>query len=85
MFGMGIYIYAGEDMPTTQTEEVEVKSPAPINKTRETLSVTHPKWEAMANFCLENKTLGYKKLTDKISAKYTINSEALNQIKKIIK
>lgn len=82
MFGMGIYIYGGEDMPSVPTDEVEVK---PTSQIKETLNVKHPKWGAMASFCLENKTLGYKKLTDKISAKYTLDSDVLNEIKKIVK
>ena len=87
MFGMGIYIYAGEDMPTT-APSTDIVSPTPKaepSDTRSTLNVGDPKWSAMANFCVENKTLGYKKLTDKIGAKYDLSAAALNEIKNLIK
>ena len=86
MFGMGIYIYAGEDMPTVYSEVSTPKNKVDIKDLEKaTLNITHPKWEAMAKFCSENKVLGYKKLTDKISTKYTLGSDVLNEIKKIVK
>jgi hypothetical protein len=88
MFGMGIYIYAGEDMPTEDPKAVAVIKPAPAKTSKavkETLDDKHVKWEALKNFCIENKSLGYKKLTDKIGLSYTISPMALNEIKKIIK
>ena len=87
MFGMGIYIYAGEDMPTT-VSSTDIVSPTPKaepSDTRSTLNVGDPRWSAMANFCVENKTLGYKKLTDKIGAKYDLSAAALSEIKNLIK
>lgn len=80
MFGMGIYIYAGEDMPITIKEDVVTK-PSEL----QTLDLKHPKWKSMAKFCVDNKTLGYKKLVEKIGAKYKLSSEAQDEIKKIIK
>jgi len=47
--------------------------------------VGDPKWESMAKFCKENKALGYKKLCDKIEAKYKLSEGAKEEIKKIIK
>ena len=84
MFGLGIYIYAGEDMPATTTEEV---ASAPTKKATggTELKVGDPKWESMAKFCKENKALGYKKLCDKIEAKYKLSEGAKEEIKKIIK
>ena len=80
MFGMGIYIYAGEDMPITIKEDVVTK-PSEL----QTLDLKHPKWKSMAKFCVDNKTLGYKKLVAKIGVKYKLSSEAQDEIKKIIK
>ena len=80
MFGMGIYIYAGEDMPTTQTKEVA--TPVAV-KGKDVLDKKHIKWSALMKFAQENKSLGYKKLTDKISLSYTLSETALNEIRVI--
>ena len=87
MFGMGIYIYAGEDMPTTtaSTDIIKPKETAKTPKAKPTLNVGDSRWSAMANFCVENKSLGYKKLTDKVGAKYDLTAAALNEIKNLIK
>ena len=87
MFGMGIYIYAGEDMPTTaaSTDIVKPTKTTAATTTKTTLNVGDPKWKAMADFCVENKTLGYKKLTDKIGAKYNLSASVLNEIKNLVK
>lgn len=81
MFGLGIYIYAGEDMPM---EEVQETKPVPTNN-KPTLEVGDAKWDAMAKFCTENKALGYKKLCDKIGTKYTLSASVKNEIKNLIK
>jgi len=39
----------------------------------------------MANFCKENKSLGFKKLCDKVGTKYTLSAAAKNEIKNLIK
>lgn len=81
MFGLGIYIYAGEDMPMEESQETK---PVPTNN-KPTLEVGDAKWDAMAKFCTENKALGYKKLCDKIGTKYTLSASVKNEIKNLIK
>jgi len=81
MFGLGIYIYAGEDMPMEESQETK---PVPTNG-KPTLEVGDAKWDAMAKFCTENKALGYKKLCDKIGTKYTLSAGVKNEIKNLIK
>ena len=88
MFGMGIYIYAGEDMP--MDEEVAKVKPkvttTPVKgSTKPILKVGDDKWDAMANFCKENKALGFKKLCDKIGTKYSLSASVKNEIKNLIK
>ena len=87
MFGMGIYIYAGEDMPTTasSTDIVSPTQKAKPSETKPTLYIGDPKWPALAKFCVENSTLGYRKLTDKIGAKYTLSPAVEKEIKNLIK
>jgi hypothetical protein len=80
MFGLGIYIYAGEDMPMEDDKVVKTTS-----SDKPTLEVGDTKWDAMAKFCTENKALGYKKLCDKIGTKYTLSAGVKNEIKNLIK
>jgi len=81
MFGLGIYIYAGEDMPMEDDKVVKATS----SSDKPTLEVGDTKWDAMAKFCTENKALGYKKLCDKIGTKYTLSAGVKNEIKNLIK
>jgi hypothetical protein len=81
MFGLGIYIYAGEDMPMEDDKVVKTIS----SNDKPTLEVGDAKWDAMAKFCTENKALGYKKLCDKIGTKYTLSAGVKNEIKNLIK
>ena len=85
MFGMGIYIYAGEDMPTTKLAEAPKVVTPTKTEDKPKLDTTNEKWGAMASFCVENKSLGFKKLCDKIGAKYTLTSSAKTEIKRLIK
>ena len=84
MFGLGIYIYAGEDMPMDESKPIE-KPKAVAQTVKPELDIKSPKWEAMAKFCVENKSLGFKKLCDKIGTKYNLSASVKNEIKNLIK
>jgi len=89
MFGMGIYIYAGEDMPmdeeVTKPKPKVTTTPVEESDQKPILKVGDDKWDAMANFCKENKALGFKKLCDKIGTKYSLSASVKNEIKNLIK
>jgi hypothetical protein len=87
MFGLGIYIYAGEDLPVVDEPVVSSKTQASTKKASDkpALDVNSDKWEAMKKFVEANKSLGYKKLVDKISMKYNISASVQNEIKNLIK
>ena len=91
MFGMGIYINAGEDMPT-EDEDVVIKVKAPVKKKENptetpVLDVTSKRWSGLLKFAEENKTLGYKKLVDKLEVvgKCTLSANAKNELKNLVK
>lgn len=84
MFGMAIYIYAGEDMPTSE-EPTPIKKEAPQKSSKLPLAITDKTWVGVAKFCTDNKSLGFKKLTDKIGTKYELSSVVQNEIKKLLK
>ena len=48
------------------------------------LTLRDEKWEFIAKFVKENKSLGYKKLVDKVATKYTLSASVQNEIKKLI-
>jgi len=84
MFGLGIYIYAGEDMP----ENVEPPKPkAP--KTVPTIGVKSKRWKGLMSFAVEllkeNKKLPYNDLIKKLesSGKCKLSEEALEEIEKL--
>jgi len=83
MFGLGIYIYAGEDMPMEE-ESVSSKTPTKSNG-KPTLKLNTDDWKNVAKFVTEKKDLGLKKICDKISLKFTLNASVKNEIKNLIK
>ena len=87
MFGLGIYIYAGEDLPVIDEPVVSSKTPTAteVTENKPVLEIKSEKWDAMKKFCEANKSLGYKKLCDKIGTKYSLSATIKNEIKNIIK
>lgn len=84
MFGLGIYIYAGEDMPQ-ETEVVSSKTPKKSENNLPTIKLDSKEWSAVLKFVTENKSLGYKRLIDKISTKYNLGEGTHNKIMEITK
>jgi len=83
MFGLGIYIYAGEDMPMEEEKVVSSKTPTASGKP--TLKLDSDDWKNVAKFVTEKKDLGFKKICDKISLKFTLSAVVKNEIKNLIK
>ncbi len=92
MFGMGIYIYSGDDLPEADVEEVVTKPKAtakkPATKTvsKETLDTDSPRWQGLMKFAQENKQIGYKKLVDKLelAGNCKLSAKAKNEIKNLV-
>ncbi len=82
--GLGLYIYAGEDLPqsgeaSSDPPKVEKK---PIKKV--SLKKGDSNWEKVAAYIKSNKNLGEKMLTDQLRTKYTLSKETLQEIKNIL-
>ena len=82
MFGLGIYLYSGDDLPQDTIAQEPIK---PTPSKSEVVDIDSPKWEALVNFCKENKAIGYNAVVKKISSSYTLSDNALAEIKKITK
>jgi hypothetical protein len=88
MFGLGIYIYAGEDLPESETV---TPTPAPSTpaqtKTADgklSLKVGDENWDKVVKYVNENKEMGIKKIVDALSIKYTITNLVKNNLTKIV-
>lgn len=74
MFGLGIYIYAGEDLPEPEPKKVV----APAEPTLIDLVEGTANWDAVVNYVTKNKALGIEKIGAQLVRKYNL-SPALKQ------
>jgi len=85
--GLGLYIYAGEDLPQSSqaTPTQEVKEKAAVRKTKPQLKVGDKYWEKVSAYLESNKGMGAKLLVAQIRTKYTLPKETLQEINNILK
>lgn len=79
MFGLGIYIFAGDDIPTTETQEEEVK-PELLQ-----LKKGDSNWTKVSAFIKSNKSKGLDVLLEQLKTKYIIGSATKTEIQKLLK
>jgi len=90
MFGMGIYIYAGEDLPETPTQATPTAPPSAINlKKEETAELPDLKkgtenWDKVVAYVTANKELGMEKIGKQLNRKYKISPTLKKEIAKLI-
>ncbi len=90
MFGLGIYIYAGEDLPESETQTPPVAQSATTPAQTQTsdgklsLKVGDENWDKVVKYVTENKEMGIKKIVDALSIKYTITNLVKNNLTKIV-
>lgn len=77
MFGLGIYIFAGDDIPTSEAQEEEVKTTQ--------LKKGDVNWAKVSAFITSNKAKGLDVLIDQLKTKYTIGSATRTEIQKLLK
>lgn len=84
MFGLGIYIYAGEDLP-----EAEVSAPATAKAKASTglidLAVGDSNWNGVVKYAKDNKALGFDKIGQQLNRKYNLSNEVKQAIVDLIK
>ena len=83
MFGLGIYIYAGEDLPESET--ATVVAPAKKEVVLEALKKGTENWEKVAKYVYLNKEVGLDKLMQQLTIKYTISADVKKEISNLIK
>lgn len=84
MFGLGIYIYAGDDLPNAQEEAAPTVKAKEVTG-KDALRFNDSNWSNVAKFVAENKQLGLKKLIDKVEIKYTVTPAVKVEIQNLLK
>ena len=79
MFGLGIYIFAGDDIPTSEVQE-EVKEIALIS-----LKKDDDNWSKVSAFVKANKSKGIDTILDQLKTKYTISTSTKSELQKLLK
>jgi hypothetical protein len=83
MFGMGIYIYAGEDLP--EGEPAVAKKPEPaVAKELPELQKGTEIWDAVVKYVTTNKALGLEKIGGQLVRKYKISPAIKKEIANLI-
>ena len=78
--GLGLYVYAGEDLPQDTEPEKTIKPKNTI--TELTLKVNDDNWEKVMRFVAHNKDKGLKYIVDKLKTKYEIKEDVKKEITK---
>jgi hypothetical protein len=83
MFGLGIYIYAGEDLPEVEVAAAEAKASAPAELIE--LSKDKEDFERVSGYVASNKDKKFADIIAQISRKYTISPAVQKELEKIHK
>ncbi len=77
LHGLGLYIYAGEDMPDDEKAAKAPSEPAIID-----LVVGDENWAKVMNYLTANKKKGSKFIIEQLSKKYSISDATRSEINK---
>ena len=80
MFGLGIYIFAGEDLPEGDaTPSTPISAPAQAE-----LVKGDENWAKVEKYVTDNKQLGIEAIIQQLGRKYLINSATKKELAKLI-
>jgi len=85
--GLGLYIYAGEDLPEseTQTPPVAQSATTPAKNQVITLDVGDAKWEDVMKWVAANKSKGLTEIVRILETKFKVTAKAKTELKKAVK
>ena len=87
MFGLGHYIYAGEDLPEGDSPAPVVAKATPIASTTEektALKLGTQNWNRVMSYVMANKEVGEEKIFQQLETKYTLSPAVKKEIKNLI-
>lgn len=79
MFGLGIYIFAGEDLPEGDSQPTPVTQP-----TSNELKKGDENWEKVVKYVTDNKQLGIEPILQQLGRKYSITAATKKELAKIV-
>ena len=82
--GLGLYVYAGEDLPSVEKEQPKVESKKTTTKV-EVKGIPDDKMVDMLKYVAENKELGLRQLVANIEQKYHVTKTQEKEIAKVLK
>jgi hypothetical protein len=82
MFGLGLYIYAGEDLP----EAEPTPAPAPVKTASdlEDLKVGDANWNKVVAYVTANKSLGIEAIGKQLNRKYKMTPAVKKEITNLV-
>jgi hypothetical protein len=88
MFGLGIYIYAGEDLPegetaSTKVEPTKLSAPA-VGDALPDLKKGTANWDAVVKYVMANKSLGIEKIGAQLIRKYKVSPALKKEIANLL-
>ena len=85
MFGLGLYIYAGEDLPEAEPTHVQV-SPTPTTNepTLDELKKGTENWDKVVKYVTTNKALGLEAIGKQLNRKYKMSAPIKKEIANLI-
>ena len=82
MFGLGLYIYAGEDLP--ESEPTSAPAPAKPASDLEDLKVGDANWNKVVAYVTANKSLGIEAIGKQLNRKYKMTPAIKKEIANLV-
>lgn len=86
--GLGLYVYAGEDLPNGESKPVAKKPVAkkPVAKRQSTieLNIGDDNWDKVLKYVIANKSKGLKVIGEELKTKYAMTNDVKKEIAKSI-
>jgi len=83
MFGLGIYIYANEDLPEGETTATK-KAPTVVPDELMDLMKGTINWDSVVSYISTNKGLGFEKISSQLARKYKVSPALKKEIETLI-
>ena len=77
--GLGLYVYAGEDLPGGETN-VATKKPVAKKMTTIELNVGDENWDKVLKYVIANKSKGLKVIGEELKTKYSMTADVKKEI-----
>ena len=82
LHGLGLYIYAGEDMPEDDKAQAAALKPATAEGTIIELEIGDENWVKVMNYVNANKKKGSKFILEQLSRKYNVTDVIRTEVNK---